>query len=348
MTDAVAAARRMRFLQGGSSRSRAVKPIGIVLACLLAASLPLWIGAGDYRTGVLVQMTIIVAYGLSWHLLAGYCGQYSFGHAIFFGIGAYTTAILSAQHNVSPWFGLFAGGAAAAVGGLIVGLITLRLSGLFFGLVTFGAALILTTLASHFASLTGGAAGISLPLRPGRPGMMQFDSAEPLFFIGLGLVVAYLAVTAWLLRCKSGKRFIAVRDDQVATEAAGIATRSTRIQALCISAAMAGVVGGLYAQSLLFIDPNSAFGIDQSVNAIFPAIIGGMGTFLGPVLGGIILVLLREIGNTYSQGNGAYSVIFYSSIVFVLLLVAPGGLLGIGRAVTRRLPWRRAGAEDDG
>lgn len=347
MTDEVATVPKLQFPHAEQSRFLAGKAIGVMLACLLAASLPLWLGAGDYRTGVLVQMTIFVAYGLSWHLLAGYCGQYSFGHAIFFGIGAYTTAILSAQHNISPWIGLLVGGAASAVGGLIVGLVTLRLSGLFFGLVTFGTALILSTLASHFASLTGGAAGRSLPLRPGRPGMMQFDSNEPLFYIGLALVIIYLGLTAWLLRRKMGKRFIAVRDDPVAAESAGIAVLTTRIQALCISAAMAGVAGGLYAQSILFIDPNSAFGIDQSVNAIFPAIIGGMGFILSPVVGGIVLVLLREIGNTYSQGNGAYSVIFYSSVVFVLLIVAPGGLLGIGRAVIKRLPWKRAGAKND-
>jgi branched-chain amino acid transport system permease protein len=123
----------------------------------------------------------------------------------------------------------------------------------------------------------------------------------------------------------------------VTAEVSGVNTRKTKIIGLCISAAMAGLVGGLYAQSLLFIDPESGFGMAQSVNAIFVSIIGGMGTLLGPIIGALVFVLLRELGMTVSNGNGVLSVLFYSTIVFVFILAAPKGLAGIARAIIRRV-----------
>jgi branched-chain amino acid transport system permease protein len=245
-------------------------------------------------------------------------------------------SILSYKADVSPWLGMLLGAVGAAVVGLVVGLIALRLSGLFFGLVTFGTSLMLGVAATHYVSLTGGAAGMSLPLRIDEPAMMQFSSQVPLFLVALVVVFLYVALTWWILRTRLGLLFRSVRDDDVAAEASGINTRGVRLVGLCISAAMAGLVGALYAQSLLFIDPESGFGLTQSVNAIFTAIIGGMGTLLGPVLGAIAFILLRELGVVISGGDGTYSVLFYSCVVFVLILAAPKGLAGIGRAAMRR------------
>lgn len=308
-----------------------------VAAFATAWSLPFWMFTTDYGIGLLLQISIYAGYGLSWHLLAGYSGQYSFGHATFFGTGAYVAAILNYRFDVSPWLGLFVGAAAAAAVGILVGFITLRLSGLFFGLVTFGIALMLGVLATHYVEITGGAAGMSLPLRVDEPAMMQFDSQIPLFHIGLTIVGLFLLITVLILRSRLGLAFRAVRDDVAAAEASGVHTRRIRVIALTISAAMAGLVGGLYAQSLLFIDPDSGFGMAQSVNAIFTAIIGGMGTMLGPVLGAVVLVLLQELGNIISGGNGIYSVVFYSAVVFMFLLFVPKGLAGVAQWAARQL-----------
>lgn len=306
-------------------------------AFAMAWSLPFWMFTTDYGIGLLLQISIYAGYGLSWHLLAGYSGQYSFGHATFFGTGAYVAAILNYRFDISPWIGLFVGAAAAAVVGILVGFITLRLSGLFFGLVTFGIALMLGVLATHFIDITGGAAGLSLPLRVDEPAMMQFSTQTPLFHIGLTIVGLFLLITVVILRSRLGLAFRAVRDDEVAAEASGVRTRRVRVIALTISAAMAGLVGGLYAQSLLFIDPDSGFGMAQSVNAIFTAIIGGMGTMLGPVLGAVVLVLLQELGNIVSGGNGIYSVVFYSAVVFMFLLFVPKGLAGVAQWLMQQL-----------
>lgn len=312
--------------------------VGLVGAgvTLLCASLPFWLVRDDYEVGLLLQITIYAAFGLSWHFLAGYSGQYAFGHAAFFGTGAYVVGILSYRLGVSPWLGLVVGAVAGAVLALFVGLLTSRLTGLFFGLVTFGMSLVLSVLATHFSGVTGGAAGLSLPLRPGSPGMMQFGTQIPLYWVGLALVVANLALTWRILRAPLGLRLRATRDDGVAAESAGVDTRRARLQALCLSGAMAALAGGLYSQSLLFIDPESAFGVHQSVNAIFTAILGGMGTVLGPVVGAIAFVLLREAGNVLSDGDGVYSVLFYSSVVFVFILAVPRGLLGMAAAVRAR------------
>jgi branched-chain amino acid transport system permease protein len=319
--------------RGSAKRALAIGA-GVVL---VAASLPLWLITDDYGVGLLLQIAIYAAYGLSWHLLAGYTGQYSFGHAAFFGTGAYVMSLLSYRLDVSPWIGIFVGAAGAAVIGLIVGLIALRLSGLFFGLSTFAVAMILGILATYFVDLTGGAAGMSLPLRVDNPAMLQFDTQVPLFWITLAVAALFLLLTWWILRSRLGLMFRAVRDDAVTAEVSGVNTRKTKIIGLCISAAMAGLVGGLYAQSLLFIDPESGFGMAQSVNAIFVSIIGGMGTLLGPIIGALVFVLLRELGMTVSDGNGVLSVLFYSTIVFIFILAAPKGLAGIGRAIIRRV-----------
>lgn len=312
-------------------RTLAVGVIGI----LVAATLPFWLFTDDYSVGVLVQIAIYAAYGLSWHLLAGYTGQYSFGHAAFFGTGAYVMSLLSFRLDVSPWIGIVAGAVGGAVLGLVLGLITVRLSGLFFGLSTFAVALILSVAVTYFVDLTGGAAGMSLPLRVDEPSMMQFDSQVPLFETALLVVLLYLLLTWVILRRRLGLLFRAVRDDIVTAEASGIATRRVKITGLMLSAAMAGLVGGLYAQSILFIDPESGFGMAQSVNAIFVSIIGGMGTMLGPVVGAVIFVLLRELGTTISNGNGVLSALFYSVVVFAIILAAPKGLAGIAAAVVR-------------
>lgn len=313
---------------------------GIIMIAI-AATLPFWAFGDDYAVGILLQIAIYAAFGLSWHLLAGYTGQYSFGHAAFFGTGAYTMSILSYRLDVSPWIGILIGSITAALVGLMIGLITLRLSGLFFGLSTFAVAMILMVMATHFVELTGGAAGLSLPLRVGQPEMMQFDSQVPMFEITLGVVLLFLVITWLILRHRTGLLFRAVRDDAVTAEVSGINTRGVKIVGLVISAAMAGVVGGLYAQSLLFIDPEAGFGMAQSVNAIFVSIIGGMGTLLGPIIGAVVFVLLRELGMTISDGNGVLSVLFYSVIVFAFILAAPKGLAGIVTAIGQRFSGRR-------
>jgi branched-chain amino acid transport system permease protein len=323
------------------NRRRSTRTLVIGAAVLLlSASLPFWAFTDDYRVGLLLQIAIYANFGLSWHLLAGYTGQYSFGHAAFFGTGAYVMSILSYRANVSPWIGIFVGAAIAAVVGLIVGVITLRLAGLFFGLVTFGTSMMLGIAANHFIGLTGGAAGMSLPLRVDKPSMMQFSTQVPLYEIVLVVLFIYILITWLILHSRLGLLFRTVRDDQVAAEASGVNTSRVRLVALCISASMAGLVGALYAQSILFIDPESGFGMTQSVNAIFTAIIGGMGTMLGPVFGAVVFVLLRELGVVISNGNGVYSVLFYSCIVFILILVVPKGLASVGPSIARL--WRRA------
>ncbi|GII75993.1 branched-chain amino acid ABC transporter permease [Sphaerisporangium rufum] len=313
------------------SRRTPAKAAGAVLVLLICASLPLWAFPDDYSVGILMQIAIYAGYGLSWHLLAGYTGQYAFGHAAFFGAGAYVMAIFSYHTGLSPWLGLGLAAIGAAVVGLLVGLIALRVSGLFFGLITFGTALMLGVAANQLVGLTGGAAGLSLPLHLGDAGMMQFDTQVPLYEITLVIVAGYLLLTWALLRSRLGLLFRSVRDDPVAADASGVNIRGVRLGALCLSAAMAGLIGAIYAQSLLFIDPESAFGLTQSVNAIFTAIIGGMGSLFGPVLGAAVFVLLREVGMTISDGDGVYSVLFYSTVVFVFIMVAPKGLVGIGR-----------------
>jgi branched-chain amino acid transport system permease protein len=274
----------------------------------------------------------------SWNLLGGYGGQFSFGHALFFGCGAYVQAIAQVTHGVNAWLALALAIAAAASAGLAVGAVSFRygLKGSYFALVTLAFAEVFRILAVS-VGFTGGGVGMMLPLDESVANL-QFGSRKGYIALVLGFVAAAMVVTAWLRHSRFGAQLQAVRDNEDAARAIGVDPYRAKLGAIVLSAGFMGAGGAFYVQVFQYIDPAIAFGPPSSIEALVAAIVGGMGTLWGPLLGAAVLHLMAEATrNLFGQLPGLNMVI-YGVVLVLIVMFVPRGLAGIGRSV--RESWR--------
>jgi branched-chain amino acid transport system permease protein len=291
-----------------------------------------------------IMMTLYAALlAQAWNLLGGYGGQFSFGHALFFGVGAYASAVLQVTHGVNAWAALALAVALAAAVGLFVGALAFRygLKGSYFALVTLAFAEVFRILAVS-AGFTGGGVGMMLPLQPAVANL-QFASRQGFVALVLGFVVAALLVTAWLRHSRFGAQLQAVRDNEDAARAIGVDPYRTKLAATGLSAAFTGAAGAFYLQVFQYIDPGIVFGPAVSVEALVGAIVGGLGTLWGPLLGAVVLHTLAEATrNLFGQLPGVNMVI-YGVVLVVIVMFVPRGLSGVGRSVRELWRGRRDG-----
>ncbi|MGZ5248914.1 MAG: branched-chain amino acid ABC transporter permease, partial [Caldimonas sp.] len=277
----------------------------------------------------------------SWNMLGGYGGQFSFGHALFFGTGAYVQAIAQSTLGWNAWLALLGAVAAATCVAAFVGALTFRygLKGSYFALVTLAFAEVFRILAVS-VDFTGGGVGLMLPLRESFANM-QFASRRGYIGLVLGFVVAAMLVTSWLRHSRFGAQLQAVRDNEDAARAIGVDPWSVKLGAITLSAAFMGAGGAFYVQVFQYIDPGLAFGPVSSVEALVAAIVGGMGTLWGPVLGAAVLHLLGELTrNLFGQLPGL-NMIVYGSVLVLIVMFVPRGLSGAGRSLRDVLRGRR-------
>ena len=297
-----------------------------VIAATVLLSSGVWLNA--------IMMTLYAALlALAWNLLGGFGGQFSFGHALFFGTGAYASAVAQVTHGVNAWAALaLAVAAAAAVGGF-VGALAFRygLKGSYFALVTLAFAEVFRILAVS-AGFTGGGVGMMLPLKESFANL-QFGSRKGSIGLVLGCVVAALLVTAWLRHSRYGAQLQAVRDNEDAARAIGVDPRRTKLVATVLSAAFMGAAGAFYLQVFQYIDPGLAFGAHVSVEALVGAIVGGMGTLWGPVLGAAVLHLLAEGTRNLFGALPGLNMVIYGAVLVLIVMFMPRGLAGLGRSV---------------
>ena len=294
-------------------------------------------------SGVWLTFVMLALYATllaqAWNILGGYGGQFSFGHALFFGCGAYVQAIAQLQGGLNAWVALGLAVAVAGAVGSFVGALSFRygLKGSYFALVTLAFAEVFRILAVS-ASFTGGGVGLMLPLQESVANL-QFGSRKGYIGVVLGFVVAALLVTAWLRHSRFGAQLQAVRDNEDAARAVGVDPYRTKLGAITLSAAFMGAAGAFYLQVFQYIDPGIAFGPHVSVEALVGAIVGGMGTLWGPVLGALVLHLLADLTrNLFGQLPGLNMVI-YGAVLVLIVMFLPRGLSGMGRSV--RELWRR-------
>ena len=277
----------------------------------------------------------------SWNMLGGYGGQFSFGHALFFGTGAYVQAIAQSTLGWNAWLALLGAVAAATCVAAFVGALTFRygLKGSYFALVTLAFAEVFRILAVS-VDFTGGGVGLMLPLRESFANM-QFASRRGYIGLVLGFVVAAMLATSWLRHSRFGAQLQAVRDNEDAARAIGVDPWSVKLGAITLSAAFMGAGGAFYVQVFQYIDPGLAFGPVSSVEALVAAIVGGMGTLWGPVLGAAVLHLLGELTrNLFGQLPGL-NMIVYGSVLVLIVTFVPRGLSGAGRSLRDVLRGRR-------
>jgi branched-chain amino acid transport system permease protein len=315
------------------------------LAAITAFALTIGLMTWGLSSGVWLTFIMMALYAAllaqAWNILGGYGGQFSFGHALFFGTGAYVQVIAQLSWGLNAWLALAVAVAGAAAVGAGVGALTFRygLKGSYFALVTLAFAEVFRILAVSLG-FTGGGVGLMLPLRESFANL-QFGSRKGYLVLVLGLVVAAALVTAWLRHSRFGAQLQAVRDNEDAARAIGVDPWSVKLGAITLSAAFMGAGGAFYVQVFQYIDPSLAFGSTSSVEALVAAIVGGMGTLWGPVLGALVLQLLAELTrNLFGQLPGLNMVV-YGAVLVLIVLFAPRGLAGVGRSV--RELWRGAG-----
>jgi branched-chain amino acid transport system permease protein len=314
-----------------------------VALLLLAASLPFWFIQTAFVLDVATTTLIFMSAAIAYNLISGFGGQLSFGHSVFFGLGAYTAALLFVRAGISPWLGLLVGGAVAALVALVVGYATLRLRGVYFVLATFALTLIFEVLATHFKGLTGGDGGLYIPFLGNSPSNLQFENELWYYYVALALAGSYFFVSRAVRASRTGLFLRAIRDDQEAARASGVDVTRAKVGVLCLSAFLTSVPGVLYLQKVAFIDPRSAFGVDVAVQIALPAIAGGLGTVWGPVLGATVLIPLRELLNASLSGlPPGLSLIVYALLVMAVMLLDPQGMEGLGRRLARRFVRRPA------
>jgi len=289
-----------------------------LLATLLFALLPLTIDR--YTLHILILCLIAVVISVAWNLLA-MTRQVSLGHAAFFGLGAYTSALLSDRLSTPPWLDIASGGIVASAGAILLGVICLRMTPWALAIVTFSFAEALRVISSMIG-FTEGAQGVSLsPLFEG-------TANNKLFSYYMILVIALVTVIAIYLVIQSrlSYAFRAIHDDEQAASILGVDPVLSKVLAFVISAFFTGLAGGFYAHYTTHIEPETAFNVHISVEAQLMPLIGGLYTFTGPILGAFVLTLMTEYLRV-SFGRGY--LIFYGIILVVTMLFLPGGIIGL-------------------
>jgi branched-chain amino acid transport system permease protein len=292
---------------------------------------------------LLDSLVLILVWGTTaaaWNVAGGYAGQISLGHSAFFGLGAYAAALLTTRWTISPWLGLVVGAVVAMAIGLVIGYLSNRLRGPYFVLATIAFSQVLLIVGSRWRGFTAGSEGIPVPFRPG---FWTLGIADKRVWVWIVLVFAVLAwlVQVYLDRSRRGYQLVAVREDEDAALSLGVPARWLKVAAICVSAALTAACGALWAQYIGFVDPFYVFSIDLSVKFALAAIIGGLGTALGPFLGAALVTTVETYLRAQFGGIGAGFVgiylIVYGCALIVMVRFVPQGLVGwLGDRLRRR------------
>jgi branched-chain amino acid transport system permease protein len=295
----------------------------------IAVVLPLFVSSA-FAIDIFVRVLLFAFIGVAWNLMGGYARQLSLGHAAYFGLGAYTSTILLIRYGVSPWIGMLAGGVVAMMASLPIGALCFRLRGPYFAIATIATAQVLMLLFLKFRDFAWGAEGTTIPNLGNSPLMMQFDGKAPYYYIALALLATGLAITYRIEHSRMGYYLVAVGEDEDAAEAIGVDALRIKRNIYLISAFLTALAGTFYVQYIYFIDPNTAFSFNVSVEAALVSIVGGIGTLWGPVLGTVLLEATSALLQSWlGGGHGGVQLSIYSLILIAVILYRPAGLIGL-------------------
>lgn len=299
------------------------------------AALPLF-GLNSYVMHILILSIMWTLAGTAWNLLGGYCGQVSFGHAAFFGMGAYSAGLVNLHFGLSPWWGFLACLPLVALLALGMGAVVLRLRGPYFVLATLAIGEVLRITCENLTGLTRGTLGIMIT--------RTWVEKTQYYYIILGLAVAAFLLCRFIVRSRWGYYFVAVREDQDAAESLGIDTTRYKTLALTISAMIMGLAGAFYTNYMGYIDPSVVFSLSEiSIFTIMVVMVGGVATAWGPALGAVIMVMLAEYIRSLPHVGVAYQSMF-GVLLIVIIIYLPNGLVGDWPTLQRKLLRRGAPA----
>ena len=316
--------------------------IYFVAALLLALVLPMAVDSSHLNMAILVLMAAQL--GVAWNMVGGYAGQVSLGHAAFVGLGAYTSTLLLIKFGINPWMGMVAGGCVSALLSLAFGWSCFRLKGHYFAMATIAVAELVQIFFTEW-EYAGTAVGLYVPMDQQGWLWMNFATKLPYYWLALGLLLITLAANLWIERSYLGYYFRAIKDEPDAARSVGINIARYKQVALSLSAFFSALGGSLYAQKELYIDPSSILATALSIKMALVAILGGVATLLGPVLGSVVLTSIEEFTRILFGGTGrGTDVIIYASLIIVIAVFYPTGILGWLRSFKERAEARTEAA----
>ena len=304
------------------------KLVGIGVFALVLLGIPLFTD-NNYVITTLVYCFVFASLGVAWNMIGGYGAQVSWCHAVFVALGAYSSMILFKRFGLSPFLTIFVGMALAFVLATIIGYGTFRLRGPYFSLSTIAFAEIIRIIIQYWGDLTGGASGYSVQYTGANFFNLMFTNDVPFYYIMLGVMAVVIAVTAWFERSKIGYYLGAIKGDEDAAISLGINSMNVKLRAFQISAVIAAAVGTFYGFFLTFVDPMTICSLDFSVKIGIGAIVGGLGTLWGPVLGAFVVNILTQLLNSWFADIGGLSQCLYGLALVVIVVFRPSGLISL-------------------
>ena len=288
---------------------------------------------GGYIQHVLIVIMMWITMATAWNLLGGYCGQVSFGHAVFFGLGAYGGGLLYHHWGISPWWGMLAGPLLAVIIGVIIGRITFRLRGAYFALSMLALGETFRIVFTNWEPVTAGAVGVVFSRTWGAAKL-------PYYYTALAVAASSIYVVYRLARSKFGYYFVSIREDQDAAEGLGIPTTRYKLYALIPSAFFTGLAGAVYLNYMAYIEPEVVFNLSAiSIMMILSVMLGGAGTLWGPALGAVIYTILSE---ALRAAIGPMAYLIFPVIACLIIMFLPDGIIGdwgkIKRVFSRKKP----------
>jgi branched-chain amino acid transport system permease protein len=300
--------------------------------------LPLLLSPTGYWIRVLTFTLLFAAMAQVWNIIGGLANQTSLGHAAFFGIGAYTSTILVLKFGISPWIGMFAGGFLGGIAALIIAVPTMRLQGHYFALATLAFGEVMRVIANVWSSLTGGPVGLSVPFVPPSIAAYSFKQLLPHAYIALIALIIVTVIFEAIRRSAMGYRLRAIKENPAAAEVIGIDTTKVKLQTAVISGVLMAMLGTLYAQVAVFFDPDTVFSAASiSIRVALIAILGGVGTAIGPILGALFIIPVEEVMNDlFSSGAAGLSQLIFGVILIAVILWRPRGFITVFDALMAR------------
>jgi len=316
-----------------------ISPQRVLLGLALFAALVYpWVFTKPFPQHLMTMVFMYAMLGTAWNILGGFTGQVSLGHATYFGLGAYTSTLLLTKTGLSPWLGMFVGVLVALAIALPLGYATFRLGGRYFTMATIVIGEIARIVFTSW-SYVGGAVGIFLPILPESFIDFQFHSSKmPYYYIMLTFLLATVATAYWVQRSRLGYYLKAIRDDPMAAQSLGISVMTYKLIALALSVVFTAMAGTFYAQFVLFIDPVSTMPFLISLTIALVAILGGIGTLWGPIIGSVVLIPITQLTRVYLGGAArALDLVVYGPLVILIAILQPEGLVPMLTKVQERL-----------
>lgn len=299
---------------------RSLVPFFIIAALYVVVAMTV---TNSYHQLIFTLVLVWAMFGLSWNMLSGYTGLISFGHAIFFGLGAYATVLGQLHFNISPIVMIPVSAGIGALAGVLIGLPTFRLRGHYFAL-----SMLAWPLATYYVFEWLGYQEVTFPMKRQNAGWyMQFSDPRYYTLVAALMLTGVVVLTRYIERTRFGMALIAIKQNEAAAEAAGINTRLWKLRAIALSGAIAGMVGAFYSVLLLVVTPVSVFGMLVSAQALVVTMVGGVGTIWGPIIGAAFIIpvgetLHAELGSTFPGIQG----VLLGIAIVVIILVAPDGV----------------------